>query len=138
MAPNQSRLVLLAALFLVAAVGQVRCESLGNVIAIINGTVPCSTGSNINVASALPFPNATVQLVCGTATVASARTGSTGIVSFILGPIANLPTTLLVNLLTGQGGGGHPAGRLQRVPQRRHRDAELVGAAPERHPAAWS
>ncbi|CAN6306696.1 unnamed protein product [Urochloa humidicola] len=118
MAPNQSRLVLLAALFLVAAVGQVRCESLGNVIAIIN--------------------DATVQLVCGTATVASARTGSTGIVSFILGPIANLPTTLLVNLLTGQGGGGHPAGRLQRVPQRRHRDAELVGAAPERHPAAWS
>ncbi|CAN6300971.1 unnamed protein product [Urochloa humidicola] len=102
MAPNQSRLVLLAALFLVAAVGQVRCESLGNFIAIINGTVPCSTGSDINVASALPFPNATVQLVCSTATVASARTGSTGIVSFILGPIANLPTTLLVNLLTGQ------------------------------------
>ncbi|CAN6312835.1 unnamed protein product, partial [Urochloa humidicola] len=52
---------------------------------------------NINVASALPFPNATVQLVCGTA-----RTGSTGIVTFILGPISNLATTLLLNLLTGQ------------------------------------
>ncbi|CAN6295158.1 unnamed protein product [Urochloa humidicola] len=119
MAPNK-RLVLLAALLLVAAVGHVRCDlsavgrpmsnvllaglpsSLSNVIAIINGTVPCSTGSNINPASVLPFPNATVQLVCGTATVASATTGSTGIVTFILGPISNLTLPVIDALLRGR------------------------------------
>jgi len=84
MAPKT--LVLAALLLVAVAAGQVpRCAGFGassstNASVVISGTVPCSTGSNINVASAAPFPNANVQVLCnGNAMAgATATTDMTG------------------------------------------------------------
>lgn len=59
MAPKS--LVLAALLTVVVAAGQVtRCAGLGaspNASVVISGAVPCSTGNNINVATAPAFPS---------------------------------------------------------------------------------
>ncbi|RLN41142.1 phylloplanin-like [Panicum miliaceum] len=78
--------LVLAAVLLVAVVaaGQVpRCAGLGasstNASVVISGVVPCSTGNNINVATApAPFPNAAVQLLCNGRAMAGATADGNG------------------------------------------------------------
>ncbi|TKV96197.1 hypothetical protein SEVIR_9G413900v4 [Setaria viridis] len=80
MAPKS--LVLAALLTVVVAAGQVtRCAGLGaspNASVVISGAVPCSTGNNINVATAPAFPNATVQFMCYGKAMAGATADSSG------------------------------------------------------------
>ncbi|CAN6289493.1 unnamed protein product [Urochloa humidicola] len=106
MAPNKSLVLLAATLLLAAAVGQVRCGGLlpvsNLVVVVVSGIVPCSIGSNISLASVPPFPNATVQVVCGSTTVASATTGIAGAFVLSLGSVSNLTSTVLTALLSGQ------------------------------------
>ncbi|CAL4931114.1 unnamed protein product [Urochloa decumbens] len=113
MAPNKS-LVLLAAILLVAAVGQVRSAlpagllssppstAINNPIGVITGVVPCSIGNNINVTAVPPFANAMVLVVCGNTTVASATTNGSGTFVINLGPLLNMTTAVVTCLLTNQ------------------------------------
>ncbi|CAL4939297.1 unnamed protein product [Urochloa decumbens] len=111
MAPNKS-LVLLAAILLVAAVGQVRSAlpvgllssppSTANPVVTITGVVPCSIGNNINVTAVPPFASATVQAVCGNTTVASATTSGSGAFLIDLGPVVNIPIPVVTCLLSNQ------------------------------------
>ncbi|KAK3151583.1 hypothetical protein QOZ80_3AG0247740 [Eleusine coracana subsp. coracana] len=76
MAPKSSVLVALL-LLLVATIG----TASGNVVSatvVVSGKVPCSNGTNIDVASVPAFPNATVQLVCSGSVLASATTNANG------------------------------------------------------------
>ncbi|CAD6211127.1 unnamed protein product [Miscanthus lutarioriparius] len=45
---------------------------------VVSGIVPCATGNSINLATVPSFPNALVQLVCGSNVVGSTTTDSTG------------------------------------------------------------
>ncbi|PAN49740.1 hypothetical protein PAHAL_9G472200 [Panicum hallii] len=82
MAPKS--LVLAAVLLVAVAAGEVpRCAGLGasstNASVVISGMVPCSTGNNINVATApAPFPNAAVQLQCNGRVVAGTTADGNG------------------------------------------------------------
>ncbi|CAL4922571.1 unnamed protein product [Urochloa decumbens] len=113
MAPNNKSLVLVAALLLVAAVGQVRCGALmipsllglppiANVTGIVTGVLPCSIGSAINVAAVPPFANATVQLVCNGTVVANATTDASGAFVINLSNVLSLVPAVLNPLLGGQ------------------------------------
>uniref|UniRef100_A0ACD5XPZ6 Uncharacterized protein n=1 Tax=Avena sativa TaxID=4498 RepID=A0ACD5XPZ6_AVESA len=66
-------------------------------LGIISGIVPCSAGSSINVAAVPVFPNAAVQVVCGSTVVGAAKADDSGAFSVNLGPVS----TSLLNTMVG-------------------------------------
>ncbi|OEL24150.1 hypothetical protein BAE44_0014831 [Dichanthelium oligosanthes] len=100
MAPKS--LVLAALLVVAAAAGQVpRCAGLGaiaNTSVVVSGMVPCAAGNSINMAMVPAFPNAGVQLVCGSNVVDSATTDANGVFVIKLVYVAkNLLTAIMGN-----------------------------------------
>uniref|UniRef100_A0ACD5YP09 Uncharacterized protein n=1 Tax=Avena sativa TaxID=4498 RepID=A0ACD5YP09_AVESA len=57
----------------------------------------CSAGSSINVAAVPVFPNAAVQVVCGSTVVGAAKADDSGAFSVNLGPVS----TSLLNTMVG-------------------------------------
>ncbi|GJN31431.1 hypothetical protein PR202_gb19829 [Eleusine coracana subsp. coracana] len=100
MAPKSFVLAALLLLLVATIIGaEAATTASGNVAGtvVVSGNVPCSNGTNINVASVPAFPNATVQLICSGNLLASATTNANGSfgINVQLGNIVNL-----VNLVT--------------------------------------
>ncbi|XP_062213434.1 phylloplanin-like [Phragmites australis] len=100
MAPKS---LVLAALLLVVAtvVGQAprgaEAGTSASTNVLISGIVPCGTGSSINVATVPVFPNAGLQLVCGSKVVAGATADGTGAFLINLGIVAPDQLTALLS-----------------------------------------
>ncbi|CAN6325267.1 unnamed protein product [Urochloa humidicola] len=87
MAPK-SFVLILAALLVAAAGGQVRCGAAAvTPNATVSGVVPCSAGNDINAAEVPPFPNAGLQAVCANNVVANTIAGVDGVFTMNLGRI---------------------------------------------------
>ncbi|CAL4930897.1 unnamed protein product [Urochloa decumbens] len=107
MAPTKS--LALAALLVAVAVavgaGQVPrgAAALGasaqNSSVLISGIVPCAAGNSINAATAPAFPNAAMQLVCGSNVVAGATADGNG--AFFISMV-NVPQNLLTAVVGNQ------------------------------------
>ncbi|XP_040378535.1 phylloplanin-like, partial [Oryza brachyantha] len=69
------------------------------VTGLVTGVVPCSAGSSINVASVPAFPNAGVQMMCGSRVVGGATADGTGAFTINMG---TLNTTMLMAMAGNQ------------------------------------
>ncbi|KQK21756.1 phylloplanin [Brachypodium distachyon] len=94
-----SKSLLLAAVLLVVIAGLGAEANKQAPLALVAGVVPCSAGSSINVAAVPAFPNADLQLVCGSTEIARATTDGSGAFNINLGKVS---PSLLMPLLSKQ------------------------------------
>ncbi|CAL4914314.1 unnamed protein product [Urochloa decumbens] len=106
MAPTKS-LIALAGLLVAVAVGAGQvphgAAALGasaqNSSVLVSGIVPCAAGNSINAATAPAFPNAAMQLVCGSKEVAGATADGKG--AFLIS-LVNVPKDLLTAFVSSE------------------------------------
>ncbi|CAN6325269.1 unnamed protein product [Urochloa humidicola] len=101
MAPKS--LVLVALLVVVVSSADQVPAALGaspsNSSVLISGIVPCAAGNSINAATAPAFPNASLNLVCGSKVVTVATADGNG--AFLIS-MANVSKDLMVGVLGNQ------------------------------------